>query len=110
MKIETYPRGKYRIIRIFNEQKVISDLTELSALVQGYIANGTKHVAISFSCASYLFSDPISVLVNCYKKIKDVQGTLCLIEPQEELLDLLRQLNLDSLVDIYNSEDELPAT
>ncbi len=109
MKIESYCKGIYRLIRIEEPLKVISDLSELQALIEGYAANDDVYIAVNFTDASYLYSGAISVLVNCYKLIRSKEGDLCIVEPNKGLLELLKQMNIDAIVGIYPSEDDLPS-
>lgn len=108
MNIEVYPRGCYKMIRISDPLNVISDLTELRSLIEGYLQNSINTIAVNFRDASYLYSGAISVLVNCYKMIREQNGDLCIVEPNPELLELLKQMNIDSIISVYGSEDDLP--
>jgi anti-anti-sigma factor len=109
MKIDASVRGKYRVIRIENPLKVISDLTELKTLVEGYVQKGERYIAVNFTDASYLYSGAVSVLVNCYKLVREKQGDLCIVEPNRTLLELLKQMSIDAIIDIYASEQDLPS-
>jgi anti-anti-sigma factor len=108
MRIEVYQRGIYKIIKIEESLNVISDLSELKSLIDGYLGKGNKYIAVNFTDTTYLYSGAISVLVNCYKSIKAAHGDLCVLEPNREILDLLRQMNIDAIIDLYSSEEELP--
>ncbi len=108
MRIEVYNRGKYRIVKIRSPMNVISDLTELNALITGYLKNGFDNIAVSFTDSSYLYSGAVSVLVNCFKMVRERGGDLCILEPNKSLLDLIKQMNIDSIIDVYTNEDELP--
>jgi anti-anti-sigma factor len=79
----------------------------LKTTVEQCLKKGQKYIAVNFTEASYLYSGAISVLISCYKMIKEHDGHLCIIEPQQRVMDLLIQMNIDSLVDIYKSEQEL---
>jgi anti-anti-sigma regulatory factor len=46
--------------------------------------------------------------VNCYKLIREKQGDLCIVEPNAALLELLKQMSIDEIINMYASEDELP--
>ncbi|MBD3391872.1 MAG: hypothetical protein GF418_07420, partial [Chitinivibrionales bacterium] len=74
MRIEASSKGMYRLIRIHSPLKVISDLTELKSLIEGYVDEDDVYIAVNFTDASYLYSGAISVLVNCYKMIRSKQG------------------------------------
>ncbi|NLG19508.1 MAG: STAS domain-containing protein [Fibrobacter sp.] len=107
MRIEVYPSGIYRVLKI-SDKLIISEITELKQLIEGYLSQGEKFIAVNFSDASYLYSGAIAVLVSCIKLVRDRNGDLCLIEPKPEMLDLLCQTGIDALIPVYDSEDSLP--
>ena len=86
----------------------ISDLSELKDLIAGYLTRGKVNIAVCFCDASYIYSGAISVLVDCYKKIKEKGGSLCILEPNPGLFDILETLNIDRVINIYVSEQFLP--
>lgn len=90
-------------------QVAIAELEELRHLIKGYIEQGSKYIAIRFSDATYLYSGAIAVLISCFKILKDVQGHLCLLEPKNEMINLLRQMGIDRLIPLYATFDNLPA-
>jgi anti-sigma B factor antagonist len=108
MKIETYTSGIYRVLKIGGEL-AISELQELKLLIEGYIESDEKHIAVNFCDVSYLFSGAIAVLINCYTTLRDRTGELCLIEPKPEMMDLLKIVGIDSIISIYNSDNDLPS-
>lgn len=107
MKLDVSTKGKYKIITIHDSLKVISDLSSLKTEIEKHLERGEKNIAVSFSDASYLYSGAISVLVTCYRMVREEGGDLCIIEPQERVAELLDQMNIDRLIDIYESEDQL---
>jgi len=108
MKIDIHPRGIYQILKIEEELNVISDLSELRFLIEGYLRQGKRHIAVSFTNASYIYSGAIAVLIDCYKKIKEGNGDLCIIESHNEILQIFRFLNIDKFISIFPSEREIP--
>lgn len=107
MKLDITTKGKYKVITIHDSLKVISDLTALKTEIEKHLDQGEKYIAVNFSDASYLYSGAISVLVTCYRMVREEGGDLCLIEPQEKVAELLDQMNIDRLIDIYESEAQL---
>ena len=103
-----YKKGIYQIVKVRDELSVISDLSELRFLIEGYLSQGITHIGVSFSDSSYLYSGAIAVLIDCFKKIKDSNGTLSIIEPNPEILGILKYLNITKLIPICTSEDTLP--
>jgi anti-anti-sigma factor len=107
MRIEVYTHGIYRVLKI-SDKLVISQLEELRILIAGYVAQGETHIAVNFTDASYLYSGAIAALVSCYKLLSDKNGELCILEPKPEMMELLNQIGIDSLIKIYASENNLP--
>jgi anti-anti-sigma factor len=108
MHIEMYCNGIYRVLRISDAFSVISQLEELRSLINGYLGEGEKFLAIGFADASYLYSGAIGVLISCYKMVRQQDGDLCIMEPKPEMLNLLHQMGIDSLISLYASEKDLP--
>ncbi len=108
MKIDIHARGEYQVLKVEDELEVISDLSELKFIIEGYLKRGKKYIAVGFTTASYIYSGAIAVLVDCYKKAVKDGGDLCIIEPNPELLGIFRILNITRILKIYKSEEELP--
>jgi anti-anti-sigma factor len=108
MKIDIYTHGGYQVLKIEEDLRVISDLSELKFLIEGYLRRGKRHIAVGFTTASYIYSGAIAVLIDCYKKIAREGGDLCIIEPNEEILGIFTILNVAKILHVYHSEDELP--
>jgi anti-anti-sigma factor len=107
MRLEIYPSGLYRILKI-TDRLISSQLEELRLLIEGYISQGETRIGICFSQASYLYSGAIAALVSCFKMLKDVNGDLCLLEIQPEMLELMHQMGIDNILPVYQTEDDLP--
>lgn len=107
MKLDISTKGKYKVITIYDPLKVIADLTDFKMEIERFLEQGEKNIAVNFSDSSYLYSGAISVLITCYRMIKEEGGNLCIIEPQQRVLELLMQMNIDSLIDIFHSEEDL---
>jgi anti-anti-sigma factor len=108
MKIDIYTSGGYQVLKIEEDLQVISDLSELKFLIEGYLKRGRRYIAVGFTTASYIYSGAIAVLIDCHKKIAKEGGDLCLLEPNEEMLGAFSMLNIDKILHIYRSESELP--
>ncbi|MBD3390572.1 MAG: STAS domain-containing protein [Chitinivibrionales bacterium] len=109
MKMEITTRGYYQILRIEEELAVIADLSELTYLVKGYLKQGKRHIAVSFTDASYIYSGALAVLIECYKELSEGEGELCIIEPNQNLKDIFASLNINKVLNVYESEEDLPA-
>jgi len=108
MKIDISQRGAFQILRIEEDLNVISDLSELRFLINGYLRQGRRHIAVSFTSASYIYSGAIAVLIDVFKQVKEENGELCILEPHPEILSIFHALHLDQFLPIYSSVDDLP--
>jgi anti-sigma B factor antagonist len=107
MNISISVNSGYQIITVEDELNIISELSELRFLIEGYISDGKNSIAVRFTNASYIYSGAIAVLIDCYKKIKNVGGDLCIIEGNPQIIDIFRMLNIDRVIHIYKSVEEL---
>jgi len=108
MKIETYAKDVYQIIRICNDDQAVSDLSELHDLIAGYVKRGRIHIAVSLCDASYIITGAVSALISCFRMLNERGGSLSIIEPDPGLFETLETLNINNVINIYVSEDYLP--
>jgi anti-anti-sigma factor len=108
MKIDIHSNSGYQVLRIEEDLEVISDLSELKFLIEGYLKRGRRFIAVGFTTASYIYSGAIAVLIDCHKKIANEGGDLCIIEANQELLGVFGVLNINRILHIYPSEAQLP--
>ena len=108
MKIDIHTHGDYQVLKIEEEISVISDLSELMFIIQGYLQQGKRYIAIGFTSASYIYSGAVGVLINCLNKVKAEGGDLCIIEPSGDIAGILKMVNVNKILNIYPSEDDLP--
>jgi anti-anti-sigma factor len=108
MKINFYIKNRYQVIRIEEDLQIISELSELRYLIEGYIKQDKNYIAVCFSDSSYIYSGAIAILIDCFKQIRNRGGDLCIIEPNSDMLSVLTLLNINRMVTIYHSEDDLP--
>ncbi len=108
MKIESYKRGEFQILKISTDEDTVSELSELQDLIYGYVDRGQISIAVSFTNATYIYSGAVRVLINCHKLVAGKGGRLCIIEPDPSLFDVLELLNIDRVIHVYVSEEYLP--
>ncbi len=108
MKIEIHTHGDFQVLRIEEELSVIADLSELMFIIQGYLQQGKRYIAVGFTTTSYIYSGALAVLINCLKKVKSEGGELCIFEPNPEIRSILTMININKVIAMYQSEDDLP--
>ncbi len=107
MKTEIYPKGKYHIIKIKSVLNLTSDIDFLEDLVKDLIGEKKYFIAIQFSDDSYLCSRSGATLIRCWELIKEHEGTLALLNVNQDIHDFLAIIDLDSLIRVFGSENEL---
>ncbi len=107
MNFEIGKRGIFQVIRIRDELDVVSDLTELLYLVQGYMKQGRRHIAVGFSGMSYIYSGAVAMLIRCHRELKREDGELCIIEPNENIRPILNLLHIDQVLRVLDSVEDL---
>jgi anti-anti-sigma factor len=105
MKIVSYTKGDHLVLRIHPHGQDFPDLSELERLIVEYLDGGVRNIAVNFVNKSYIYSGELRVLLHCYKLVLARGGSLCIIEPDKQLFDVLAVLNIDKLIKIYESED-----
>jgi anti-anti-sigma factor len=108
MNIDISVYSGYQILKIQDDMSVISELSELRYLIEGYLAEGKNQIAVNFTNISYIYSGAIAVLIGCYKKIKKNGGDLCIIESNQQINSIFRTLNIDKVISIYPSITDIP--
>ncbi len=107
---ESYQNGKYHIIKINEVLHLTSNITDLEPMIEKLLDDNVLHIAIQFKNGSYLCSQTGAVIVRCWESIKDRGGTLALINVNKDIHDFLTVIDFDSLIRIYNTEEELVST
>ena len=109
MEYETYQKGKYQVIKCNDVLALSSNIDELDTIVDDFIEKNILKIAIHFKDGSYLFSRTGAALVRCWETLKDHNGELAFINVNQDIIDFLSIIDLDSVIKIYNSEEELEA-
>lgn len=107
METEIYSKGKYQIIRIKDVLNLTSEIDALEDIVKDCIKKNNTDIAIYFSDGSYLCSRSGATLIRCWEYIKEHGGTLSLLNVNEDIHDFLSIIDLDALIQTYQSEEEL---
>ena len=105
MKIASYTKGKYLVLRIHPHGEDFPDLSELKDLIVGYL--DVRGPAISRSISS---TRPIFTAGNCGywspANFGPDGGNLCIVEPNPTVFGILSP-HIDKMIKIYASEEFL---
>jgi hypothetical protein len=107
MKSETLQKGRCVIVRILEDVNLNTDLNSLLTVVERSIVAGNKHIAFSFGEGSFLYTRHIATLVKCFEKLRDSGGTLAVIHPNRDIIDILALIDPEQMIIKADSEEEL---
>lgn len=70
----------------------------VSATIENAVRGGSHQIALNFAGVDYISSLGIRVLLNHYKQLKAVAGSLAIVQPSEATLVILRAAGLAALL------------
>jgi anti-sigma B factor antagonist len=65
-----------------------------------------KHILLNLEKVSYMDSAGIGELVACYKRAKEKEGTVKLLNPSGKVYDLLQLTKLEEVFETFREESE----
>ena len=74
--------------------------------VQELLDGGKKQILLNLEKVSYMDSAGIGELVACYKRAKEKQGTVKLLNPSGKVYDLLSLTKLEEVFETFKDERE----
>jgi len=107
MVTETYAKDRFLVIKIPEVLNLTSNIDDLETVVNDLLEKNQVHIALHFADGSYLCSSSGAVLVRCWENIKERNGTLALLNVNQDIKDFLAIIDFDSLIKTCNSENEL---
>ncbi len=107
MQIESILKDDILILRILENLDINSELSDVKEVIKKNIKKDIKDIAVSLTPNSRLSSTSIGQLLRCYSILKESDGKLTIIQPNEGDSELLSILSLTCVIDIFKSEDEL---
>jgi len=74
--------------------------------VQEVLDGGNQHILLNLEKVSYMDSAGIGELVACYKRVKEKDGSVKLLNPSGKVYDLLALTKLEEVFDTFKDEKE----
>jgi anti-sigma B factor antagonist len=74
--------------------------------VQSLLDSGRRQLLLNLEKVSYMDSAGIGELVACYKRAREKDGTVKLLNPSGKVYDLLQLTKLEEIFDTYKDESE----
>jgi hypothetical protein len=107
MLYSTYDKNGYRIIKFTQDLGLNSNITELRTDVSKFLEEGWNNFALWFTPSSFLYTRSIAILVQCFELIKNQNGNLAIISPNEDILYTLKIIGFMNFVRVYSSDGSL---
>jgi len=109
MKLAIYTRYGHRILRIDERVGITTDIFDLRRALADAYEHGHLHVAVSFDADSFLSSRTLALLIETAEKATARGGSLTVIAPNTQILEVLAIFDLEWTLRTVKSESELLA-
>lgn len=107
MEIEKLEKNGYILLRVKEDLKQETDMTPLKQVAGTIVAEGNFNLAISFTYTSNFFSRTIAILVQILGLVKESGGHLSVVHPNADMLEMIRIVGLEKLIDTHTSEETI---
>jgi len=98
-RIKSNP-NRFQLLEVFG--RVDGDnVQELGDTIQQAIANGRIHLLLDLSGVQYMNSSGLRELVQIFKRLQRISGTLTIVNPSDRVKSLLELVGLETVFDIY---------
>jgi anti-sigma B factor antagonist len=74
--------------------------------IQSLLDSGRHQIVLNLEKVSYMDSAGIGELVACYKRAREKDGTVKLLNPSGKVYDLLQLTKLEEIFDTFKDENE----
>ena len=105
MELKTRRKGYVTIVDIRGKITVgKADVILRQALFE-LLNNDRRHILLNLEDTTYVDSCGLSEIIMCYRRAREQDGTIKLLNPRRRIRDLLRITRLDEVLEIYTDED-----
>jgi anti-anti-sigma factor len=105
--IEAETVNGYQVFRIQEDLALGADFGVLTNFIEKAVRKGHVNIALNFTPRSYLYTPTVARLVEYFKLVQHHGGTFCLVQPNEDILQVLEMIGLTNLIRIVPSEKDL---
>jgi anti-sigma B factor antagonist len=106
MKASIRQIGKVAIVDLSGKITIGDGDVVLRERVMELLDNGQQSILLNLSKVSYMDSAGIGELVACYKRAKEKDGEVKLLNPSGKVYDLLQLTKLEEVFETYRDEKE----
>jgi stage II sporulation protein AA (anti-sigma F factor antagonist) len=106
MKVERKELNGIKIIKLAGQIR-ISTQNEFKDLLDSLVLeNGGKTVVVNMDGIIYMNSAGLGIIIDTYKKFKDMKGKIILCNLVPEIMNLFEVTKLNRFIEIYENESE----
>jgi anti-sigma B factor antagonist len=106
MKVNIRQEGDVSVVDLSGKITIGEGDVVLREKVQELLDFDHKKIVLNLEKVSYMDSAGIGELVACYKRAKEKEGTVKLLNPSGKVYDLLQLTKLEDVFDTYKNEKE----
>ena len=106
MKASVREHGEVSVVDLSGKITIGSGDVVLREKVNELIDSGKKHILLNLKGVSYMDSAGIGELVACYKRAKECDGVVKLLNPSGKVYDLLQLTKLEEVFETYKDEKD----
>jgi len=106
MKVNIRQEGEVSVVDLSGKITIGEGDVVLREKVQDLLDFDQKKILLNLEKVSYMDSAGIGELVACYKRAKEKEGTVKLLNPSGKVYDLLQLTKLEDVFDTFKNEQE----
>jgi anti-sigma B factor antagonist len=106
MKANVRKLGKVAVLDIVGKITIGEGDVMLRDKVNELLDSGETRIVLNLEKVKYMDSAGIGELVACYKRAKEKEGTVKLLNPSGKVYDLLQLTKLEEVFETYRDEGE----
>ena len=106
MKATVRKLGRVAVVDIVGKITIGEGDVLLRQKVQELLDAGESRILLNLEKVKYMDSAGIGELVACYKRAKEKEGTVKLLNPSGKVYDLLQLTKLEEVFDTFRDEGE----
>jgi len=81
-------------------------IVQIKQVTRRLVADGVRRVLLNLEKVTYTDSSGMGEIIACYSILREHEGMLKLVQVPPRVLELLRITKLDTVVEIFETEDE----